>query len=481
MPITFGNVGLAEPSTITKVVASVVIARGSTSEHQEILVIGDPQSSLGLARVIATAPTSTEFGQVVRIASGPSSAADLQVQIAGNSTVLQGTSPWIIGGNSTVAPLAGSLWTIQGNSTVAPLAGSTWNVRALSSSKADFLATVSQSTAADLLMTATQGTNPWIVSPNSTAFVKTAGLSVDSSNALNVKLDGSTVLTVQPLAGSTFNVRALNSSAGDFLVTVSGNCTVAPLAGSTWNVRALNSSAGDFLVTISGNSTVAPLAGSTWATRPIQSSAADLQMTATPAAGSTWSVRPIQSSAADLQVTCTPVAGSTWSVRPIQSSQADLRVTAYQSSAAEFKAQAWNFDGIGNAIESSTRAVGTNSTMRGVAVRSILPALLTTASSNVFATTNFTIGASNAATIQYVYAYSITTTNQTPTQIGFFAGSTLVWPIVLAAISSAMSGVNLAVSPPAYLFAGSTGAVMQLKTDGSTGLGYKAGVSYWTE
>lgn len=451
MPITFGNVGLAEPSTITKVVASVVIARGSTSEHQEILVIGDPQSSLGLARVIATAPTSTEFGQVVRIASGPSSAADLQVQASGNSTVFQGTSPWVIGGNSTVAPLAGSLWTIQGNSTVAPLAGSTWNVRALSSSKADFLATVSQSTAADLLMTATQGTNPWIVSPNSTAFVKNAGLSVDSSNALNVKLDGSTVLTVQPLAGSTFNVRALNSSAGDFLVTVSGNSTVAPLAGSTWN------------------------------TRPIQSSAADLQMTATPVAGSTWNVRPIQSSAADLQVTCTPVAGSTWNTRCISSSRADFLNTVYQSSASEFKAQAWSFDGIGNAVESSTRAVGTNSTMRGFAVRQIMPALLTTSSSNVFASTAFTIATSNAATIQYVYAYSITTTNQTPTQISFYAGSTLVWPIVLAAISSAMSGVNLAVTPPAYLFAGSTGAVMQLKTDGSTGLGYKAGVSYFVE
>lgn len=32
------------------------------------------------------------------------------VTIAGNSTVLQGTSPWIIAGNSTVSPLAGSTW-----------------------------------------------------------------------------------------------------------------------------------------------------------------------------------------------------------------------------------------------------------------------------------------------------------------------------------------------------------------------------------
>src|SRR6185295_13963547 len=66
MAITFSNIGLAEPSTLTKVVASVVIARGSTNEHQEVLVIGDPSDSLAMSRVLAAKPASTEYGQVVR-------------------------------------------------------------------------------------------------------------------------------------------------------------------------------------------------------------------------------------------------------------------------------------------------------------------------------------------------------------------------------------------------------------------------------
>jgi hypothetical protein len=122
-----------------------------------------------------------------------------------------------------------------------------------------------------------------------------------------------------------------------------------------------------------------------------------------------------------------------------------------------------------------------NSSMRGLAVRSLLPALQTFASSNAFTSSAATIATSNAATVAYVYAYSITSTNQTPTKVAFYTGAgTLRWPIVLAAISSAVTGANLAVSPPAYLFAGSTGTALTLNIP-SSGVGWKVGVSYWTE
>lgn len=96
MAITYSNIGLAEPSTLTKSVASVVIQRGSTNEHQEILCLGDGQSSLGIAVVLASNPPSTAFGLAVRIAGGPSSASDCVIQTQGNSTVFQGTSPWVV-------------------------------------------------------------------------------------------------------------------------------------------------------------------------------------------------------------------------------------------------------------------------------------------------------------------------------------------------------------------------------------------------
>lgn len=64
------NIGLSQPaaSTITKVVASVTLDRGSTTEHQEILTIGGAESSLEVARVMASAPASTDYGVVVRTA-----------------------------------------------------------------------------------------------------------------------------------------------------------------------------------------------------------------------------------------------------------------------------------------------------------------------------------------------------------------------------------------------------------------------------
>jgi len=66
--ITYSNIAGQEPSTVTFRVATVVIPRGSTNEQQEILSVGDPQSSNGIARVLADPPASTEFGLVTRIA-----------------------------------------------------------------------------------------------------------------------------------------------------------------------------------------------------------------------------------------------------------------------------------------------------------------------------------------------------------------------------------------------------------------------------
>lgn len=183
---TFNHIGGAEPSTVTFKLATVTQTRNSSVMHQEIMALGDPDSSLALAAVLNAIPASSVWGLVVRPVGNSS--------IQGNCTVVQGTSPWVIAGNSSVAQ-ASTVWEAQ----------------------------------------------------------------------------------------ITNQVRVSNSTAADLLVQISGNSTAI----------------------IQGNSTVAPLAGSTWNTRPIQSSAGDLQMTATPAAGSTWNVRPVQSSAADHQVTAT--------------------------------------------------------------------------------------------------------------------------------------------------------------------------------
>lgn len=80
---THGDIGVSQPaaSTITMKVRTVTLDLNSTTVHQEILTLGDAESSLGLARVLASQPTSTHYGLVVREA--PVALSNLT-----NSTVL---------------------------------------------------------------------------------------------------------------------------------------------------------------------------------------------------------------------------------------------------------------------------------------------------------------------------------------------------------------------------------------------------------
>lgn len=416
----FNHISGAEPSTITFKAATVTQTRNSSVMHQEIVSLGDPESSLGIAAILGAAPASTTFALVVRRVGDSTSI------IHGDSTVFQGSSAWqvqvtnqvrvsnstaadfnaVISGNSTVAPLAGSVWnvaqvagstwnvralnssagdflvTVSGNSTVAPLAGSAWVVR---SSKADALGTVYQSTAADLQATVTQASSLW---------------QVQVSN-------GNSSVTISAIAAGAGRLN-IGSTAADNAVAISGNSTVAPLAGSTWN------------------------------TRPLQSSAADLQMTATPLSGSTWNTRPIQSSAADLQVTAT----------------------------------------IGTNLQSSA-APSSNSS--GLIVRQVVDNILTVSSTTLFASTVFSIQSSAAGLRSYVVAYSILTTNAGPARVRFYSGSTLLWPMLFAAVSSAVSGANLAVSAPAYLFRTKVAGPLslQLGAGASTVAGFHGAISYF--
>jgi hypothetical protein len=176
MPVTYSNIGLQEPSTITSKVAAVSIDRGSTTEQQEILVLGDPQSSLGLAQVVASDPASTAYGLVVRQV-GHSTTVQVSslagvVQVSPVSTasvrVAQSTAADL---QATVAP-ASTVWAVQ-----AAQSGS-WTVRAnLSSTAADNPVTVLGSVAVAPVIgtlqsyaasTTGQSTSTTIVSSNAT-------------------------------------------------------------------------------------------------------------------------------------------------------------------------------------------------------------------------------------------------------------------------------------------------------------------------
>src|SRR5581483_2769786 len=126
MGITFGNIAGEESSTITFKVGTVVIPRGSTNEQQEILVIGDPQTSNGLAVVKAAAPASTEFALVVRLAGGPSSVADCAIRAVLPSTATDNPVSAAQAGSWTVRATVSS--TAADNPVSASQAGAPWSV-----------------------------------------------------------------------------------------------------------------------------------------------------------------------------------------------------------------------------------------------------------------------------------------------------------------------------------------------------------------
>lgn len=283
--MAFNNLGLQEPSTVTARVATVTIQRGSTLEHQEILVLGDATSSLAVAQVTNAAPSTSAYGLAVR--------------------------------------------------------------------------------------------------------------QVDA---------------VQSAQSGAWTVRATLSSTG------TDNPVTAAQSG-TWTVRA-----------------------------NVSSTAADNPVTA--AQAGTWNIG-----------TVTAVTGK---VSVVNSSAADLGVAIS--------------DGIGNALESSTQITSSNA--RGLIVRPVISLPKTYSASTTGQSSATTIFTSNATVRPYVFAYSITSTLNGPVYWSIQKGSTRLWGGVLAAISSAISGANLAVSPPGFLFAGSTGRPLSFNVE-SSNAGLNVSIAYW--
>ena len=80
-----------------------------------------------------------------------------------------------------------------------------------------------------------------------------------------------------------------------------------------------------------------------------------------------------------------------------------------------------------------------------------------------------------------VYAYSITSTMEAINDVSFYSSAAnLLWPIALRAISSGVTGANLAVSPPGWLFATEVAAALNFNVTGTTGT-YKVAISYFQE
>lgn len=213
MPVTYGNIAGQEPSTVTFRVRTVVIPMGSTSEQQEILTLGDPQTSNALARVLDAAPGSTEFGLVTRV--------------AGSANVAQNSTVW-----ATQAAQSGA-WTVLANlsststdNPVAAVQSGAWTVTVSGYS------TTAQVSSVGGIVT---------VQPNSTQYAANAGFHFNSSGELLTAgaagAAGSTIVTVSTgsfgLAGAYDSSNTLIKVADSANDAIRVNVVAGAAGGST--------------------------------------------------------------------------------------------------------------------------------------------------------------------------------------------------------------------------------------------------------
>jgi hypothetical protein len=444
--MAFSNIAGAEPSTVTFRVGTVVIDRGSTTEHQEILVLGDPNTSNAQAAVLNTAPASTAWGVIARIAGDvravpPSTAAD-------NPVVASQTGTWTVNLGAQVLSSA----TPAGNSSAVVV-----RVAGGPSSAVDLvMRPVFSSTGTDNPVSAAQASTVWAVqaapiniatpvssaapaSGSSAVVVRQVGMTFDSSNALQVNVVDGTIT-----ASTTAGVHSsLVSIAGAYL-----SSAAVAANSSALNVRVVGgaSSGADFPV----SGTVIARPGDTnWASSAgfhFDSSGA-LQITG---ASNSTMVTVRQSTAADLQATVTP-ASTTWAVQAA----------------------------ITQPISTATPAHGSSAVLVRQVISSLQSATVEVTSSN--STALYTV-LSSAAVAQRVFAFSITSTAAVPSTLLFMTASTThLWGVGFGSGSSGVTGANLAVAPPGFLFAAAAGEALQCVIQAaSTGQSARISVSWLT-
>lgn len=494
----FSNIGLQEPSTITNRVAAVTISRGSTAEQQEIMVLGDAESSNGIARILNVAPVSSDWGLVVRPV-GASTTVNVS-SVGGVVSVAQNSTVW-----ATQSAQAGT-WTVtvSGYSTTANISSLAGKVQVVNSSAADLNVTVAgYSTIAAISSVA----GIVAVRPSDTNWASSAGFHFDSSGALQVNggsAAGSTVTTISRVQDSSNVGIAVGDSVNNAIrvnvvAGAAGGSTVVTISTVQGVVRTMASdtnwassagfhfnSSGELLTvgaSAAGSTTVnvSSLAGNV---RVVNSSAADL-LASVSQASTVWATQAAQSGAWTVSVsgysTTVNVSSLAGTVNVQQAStvwavQLSNYSTTVQISSIAGRVDVELFDGVGVALESSTRLPSSNA--NGLVVRPVISIPATYSASTAGQSSATTFFTSNATQRPYVFAYSVISTLAGPVNWSIQKGSTRLWGGVLAAVSSAVSGANLAVSPPGFLFAGSTGRPLSFNVETSNA-GLNVSIAYW--
>lgn len=348
----------------------------------------------------------------------------------------------------------------------------------------------------------------------------------DASTQVAGVLNAAPASTVWALAirevSPTTSVRVFQSTAADLNVTVAGY--VAPttiVTVSTGSVRVHQSSAADLNVTVAGYTaptTLATVRQSTYTDFNTLSRLADRDLSTQVAAVlnaapvSTvygLAVRPVGVSSVSQNSTVWAVQvdgrvraqnstigdllasvqqnSTVWAVQ-IPSSQSvqvknstigDLLASVQQNSTV-WQTQARLQDSSGVGLVGVTTRPSTGA--QGLVVRTVLNDLLSTCFSTLGNnSTSSTVVSSVAALRHKVFAYSITSTAQAVNTLSFASSlANPIWCVQMQSMTSGITGANLAVSPPAWLFATEAASPLVFKVTGTTGT-YHVAFSYFSE
>ena len=185
-----------------------------------------------------------------------------------------------------------------------------------------------------------------------------------------------------------------------------------------------------------------------------------------------------QSTAADLNVT---VAGYVAPSTTVQVSSVGGVVSVVQSNTGTWSVLARVTTSSGGGVEGSTTTPSTGSVL-GLNVRTVQPSgrESTSVLANIGTAGGSTEVISSVTGLRrFVYAFSVMSTVTDISSVAFTSSNKERWGLLLGTQSSGITGANLAVAPPGFLFASDAGEDINL-TASSTGL-YRVSLAWFTE
>jgi hypothetical protein len=417
----------------------VTIRQSTFADLNGLFRLADRDASTNVANITNTTPASTAYALAVRQVGFSTT---VQVSSLGGAVIVRSSAA-----DCAVTASQGGTWnigtvtTITGVTTVSSLAGV---VRIAGNNAADGIVHVGDSTNAALRVNVVAGSAAGSTVTSVSQLLDSSGGSIaagdSANNALRVNVvagaaAGSTEVTVRQSTYTDFN--ALSRLADRDASTQVANITNTTPASTAYGLVVREATRLNFAT---DSVAIIGTAANNLAT-VYQSTVGALRASV------------YQSTAADLQATVAQ-ASTVWAA---QVSSVGGIVTVN------------NNDGSGNALASAISTPSTNA--RGLVVRPVVNGINSTTVliTSTNSTAIYSLISSVAGARQKVFAYFVGSTHTNPSTLVFVSSNVIDrWAVNFGSGSSGITGANLALSPPAWLFATDAANALNVRVEGGS-------------